>query len=190
MAFKERSALLDKIPGWDGRRIGDHCDGFSVRVLEHAGWGRELTFFYFLFSYWRYERVYRKGARGFFGGVENKDSVCNLMPSGGSQLAFRALRFQCATDQKWAWSVSRQNTHRNHFKEAWIMHEALRSCSGLTCWHVTGDLCIGSVVVWWCFLAVWQGVMFPGLQEDMEIESRPTSLARAAQHIENIVVQS
>ena len=36
----------------------------------------------------------------FFGGVENKDSVCYLMPFGERQLAFRALRFQCAADQK------------------------------------------------------------------------------------------
>lgn len=38
------------------------------------------------------------------------------MLSGGSQLAFRALRCYCATDQK-AWSVSRQNTHRNHLRK-------------------------------------------------------------------------
>lgn len=77
------------------------------------------------------------------------------MPSGGSQLAFRALRFQCAADQKWSWSVSRQNTHRNHFTEAWIMHEALRSCSGLavlTCrrWPVhrsSGGLVVPSCCV-------------------------------------------
>lgn len=52
------------------------------------------------------------------------------MPCWGSQLAFRALRCQCATDQKWAWSVCHQ-IHTNHFKEAWIMDEALKSCSGL-----------------------------------------------------------
>lgn len=37
---------------------------------------------------------------------------------------------------------------------------------------------------------MWHGVVFPGLQEDEEIESRPASLARAAQLVENIVVQS
>lgn len=89
----------------------------------------------------------------FYGGVENKDSVCNLMPSGGSQLAFRTLRFQCATDQKWAWSVSHQNTHRSHFKEAWIMHEALRGCSVLLChrWAVHGIS--GGLVVPSCCVA-------------------------------------
>lgn len=65
------------------------------------------------------------------------------MPCWGSQLVVRALRCQRPTDQKWMWSVSRQNTRRNHFKEAWIMDEALRSCSGLavlTChrWSVPG----------------------------------------------------
>lgn len=58
------------------------------------------------------------------------------------------------------------------------------------CCCVTGELCMGSVVVWWCLLAVWQGVMFPGLQEDVEIENRPASLAQAAQHIKNVLVGS
>lgn len=133
MAFKERSPLLEKIPRRGERRMGDHCDGFSVWVCYEmqGGGGNWLSSISFLATEgmnWFTGKV----LGGFFGGVENKGSVCNLMPSGGSQLAFRALRFQCATDQKLAWSVSRQNTHRNHFKEAWIMHEARRSCSGLT----------------------------------------------------------
>jgi len=38
-------------------------------------------------------------------------------------------------------------------------------------------------VVWWSFLAVWQGFMSPGLQEDVKIESRPAAPAQAAQRI-------
>lgn len=79
--------------------MGDHCNGFSVRVRYKMQGGGVSFFISFLATEgmnWFTGKVL-----GFFsGGVENKDSVCNLMPSGGSQLAFRALRFQCATDQK------------------------------------------------------------------------------------------
>lgn len=77
------------------------------------------------------------------------------MLSGGSQLAFRALWLHGATDQKWAWSVSRQNTHRNHFKEAWIMHEALRQLlrAVLTCHRWSVHRISGGLVVPSCCVA-------------------------------------
>jgi len=64
---------------------GNWLSSISFLATEGMNWftGKVLVWFFFL-----------------RGGVENKDAVCNLKPSGGSQLAFRALRFQCATDQK------------------------------------------------------------------------------------------
>lgn len=45
-------------------------------------------------------------------------------------------------------------------------------------------------MVWWCLLAVWHLVVFPGLQGYVEIGTRAASLAQAAQRIESMVVQS
>lgn len=159
-------------------------------------WGRELTFLYFLFSYWRHELVYRNSVRAFFfgrvWGVWNKDSVCNLMPCEGSQLTFRAVRFIPVYNRsEMSLECQHQNTHRNHFKEAWIMRKALKSCSRLTVltcrrWSVHGIS--GGLVL--CDLLCGMGFCFLGCREDVEIESRPAPLARAAWHIKNIVVQS
>lgn len=114
-------------------------DGWLLRCIfcmSLRWWGRELSSISFLATEGMNcftGKVLRLFSLGVCVRVWNKDSVCNLMPSGGSWLAFRAIRFIPVCNRSEV-SMERQcqNTHRNHFKEAWIMLEALRSCYGLT----------------------------------------------------------